>query len=711
MPTPIRGPQAADVIRRLGSPKATLEQIPANASAQDLKGALDRNWGAITTGRPPQIAKNEAAWLTQLAAHPNADASVKQAILDKTAGVIITDAAKTAGFQGILDGLKAELNPTTPTVPGGTDSFTTGGTTGGTTVPVTPPAGGGNAIDILTGNTGADSFVRGTNPVTFKGELSFPGAYKLTSDALADAYRGVDASKFGTTDVQLPGGKSVTRNDMVYDIGDGKVGMVLIPVSDHGTVTAPDGSQKPGHEVMDAHLRKEMGLGPDDPIFALINYVHPEEHSGDLKALGSAMVKTEMGNTHTGAYVGKGRTTNSPEDYHNNQWGNAGYPANVAIVQLAGVDQKTLNKNALICDTILNNDVQFPPDYKNDKFRTTDLNTTLMFYRDWIRDEPHLKNDPSWRTYCAEHKTIVTNIMLNVPHNEASFKEIFGDDGAKLWGDFKKKFEEVNGRAFTAADETSFEPLWKKEGLQPSQFKPWANVAEYNAYDKARHGGTLSSYTGPVPLDPGKGLAFPPETTADLLNDFLETYVPVKDVGAATSAAALMGFKDTIKDRMGIDDMTYLGHAVPVINKMVIADAMIRAENPGYAKQIGAELYLAFGGQMADLQGGTPNPQIMGLVEQCTQGLKQKLGDILQAHDPAVPVEKRQEAANAWLQGAIKPDLERARRQAVSDPGKTDFYAPPAIFHRVSIGMHESSKFVNIKTVATAVDSSELELK
>ena len=80
------------------------------------------------------------------------------------------------------------------------------------------------------------------------------------------------------------------------------------------------------HEVVDDFLRKEMGLGPNDPVFALIDYIHPEMHAGTIKDLAGSMLKTEGGNTHMGAYVGKGRTTNSPETYHNNQWQVKGYP-------------------------------------------------------------------------------------------------------------------------------------------------------------------------------------------------------------------------------------------------------------------------------------------------------------------------------------------------------------------------------------------------
>ncbi len=552
----------------------------------------------------------------------------------------------------------------------------------------------------------ADPLAR-TTPVHFKGTATFPGPFQLTAAALREKYRGVAAKQFGTTDVELPGGAKNNVRDMHYDLGGGKVGMRFIPVSDDGNVTTAGGQSVPGHKVMDDFLRTEMGLGPNDPIFALIAYIHPEEHSGNLKQLATEMVKTEMGSTHMGAYVGNGRTTNSPEGYHNNEWEVKGYPANVQVVTLQGVDQATLNKNALLCDTVLNKNVVFPPDYKNDKYRTIDLNTTLMFYKDWIQGADYLKNDASWKTYCAEHKTIVANIMLNLPHNEASFQEVFGDaEGAAVWTSFKAKFQELNGRAFTAADETRFEPLWKKEGLTAAQVRPLTKT-QYDAYEAARHAGTLATFTGPKPLEPGKGLAWPPETTADILNDFVETYASFPDVGGVVCSSMIMGFKDTIKPRMGITDQQYLERALPVMNKLMMADAMVNAaRDPAWLQRKGGELYVAFGGKQEDLaHGATPNPQILGLAEQCLAAARAKLPEIVAAGA------KRPLEAYAWLKDAMKGDLDAARKQAVSDPSKTEFYSPPAVSHRVSTGMHEGNRFVKIRTVCTAVDASEIQVR
>ena len=582
--------------------------------------------------------------------------------------------------------------PTTPVRPPVTTPTTP------TTPVVTPPAPTPNA-----------PFAANTNVLHFDGPATFLGA-KMTADALTTSFHGVSAEKFGTTDVVLPQPDGTTKTinvrDMHYDLGNGKVGMNLIAVKDHDPAA---------NKQMDDFLRAKMGLKPNEPIYALISYIHPEDHEGDLKALGTTMMKTEGGTTHLGAYVGQGKTTNSPETYHDYSWEVKGYPANVQMVSMQGVPQAELNKNLVAADSVLNFGVQFPPDYKNDVMQTVDLNTTLEFYRDWLKGESYLKNDPKWATYCAEHKTIATNIGLNVPHNLESFKEIFGkDEGAALFDTFKAKFKEANKRDFTAADETHFEPLWKKEGLTAGQIKPWTK-AEHDAYQAARFDGSLANntFTGTKPLPAGRGMAWKPETTADLVKNFMETYADFKDVGGYASAATILGFKDVIGPRMGIDDKTYLQTAAPILNKIMVAEAMARApgDAAGFAKwneQATGGLYVAFGGKPADLApGGTVDQARMGLAKMCMQGAAAAGPQVAQM--ATQPADKRNDLAYGWMRGAIQSDLEKARSVAVSDPSKTEAYSPPAVTNRVANGLVESSKFVSIKVIATAVDASEVQ--
>jgi hypothetical protein len=584
---------------------------------------------------------------------------------------------------------------TTPATPA-TDAGWTARTTGRVTR--NDPDGMVNRVQIPKG-----AAIHAKGPATFEGA-------KMSPAALQSAFGGVKAEDFGSTRVQLPGmggpGKEFVVRDMQYDLGGGKVGMRLVPVKDDDPAAS---------KAMDELLRKEMKLGANDPIFALVAYVHPEKHTGSIKDLGDTMLKTEMGNTHLGAYVGGGKTTNSPETYHGKTWEVKGYPANVQIVSLAGTPQATLNKNLLAADSVLNAGVKFPPDYKNDPFRTVDLNTTLMFYRDWLKDEPYLKTDPTWATYCAEHKTIVTNIGLNVPHNEASFKEIFGaDEGAKLWSTFKEKFKAANGREFTAADETSFEPLWKKEGLKPDQLHA-PTKAEYDAYQKARFDGSLKSgrYQGYEPLPVGKSLAWKPESTADLVKNFMETYAPFKEVGGVVSCASILAFKPVVQQRMGVSDEEFMKLAKPLLQEIMAAEAIARAPTdqaklPEWTQKTTGTLYVALGGKPQDFApGGTVNPQLMGLAKELMGKVPNGLAQLPRV--ATMDAEKRNDYANGWMRKNIQDELTAARGAMVSDPGKTEFYSPPAITNRVANGIVDSNRFVSVKVVATAVDASEVQ--
>ncbi|MGQ0506382.1 MAG: LysM peptidoglycan-binding domain-containing protein [Myxococcaceae bacterium] len=548
-------------------------------------------------------------------------------------------------------------------------------------------------------------------PVTFEGATILPGA-------LGTSYNDLPAEKFGTTDVKLPqpdgSVQTVNVRDLHYRLPDGKLGMKFVPVSDTGNVKGPDGKRVKGNQLMDDLLREEMGLKKDEPIYAFASYTHPEKHQGDLRALGSDMLKTEMGTTHLGAYVGEGRTTNSPESYHSNKWKVTGYPANVAVMSLEGVPQKTLNQNLLLADQVLNRGVQFPANYKEDIYRTVDLNSTLQFYRDWLKGEQYLLTDRSWHTYCAEHKTIVANIALNVPHNERSFQEIFGAEGKELWELFKQRFETNNARAFTEVDETDFEPLWKKEGLTPDQIRPMSKP-EWDKYEAARFDGSLAdgSYAGFRPLPPGKALAWAPETTADLIQDFIETYVPFQRTNGFVVAAALLGFKENIEKRMGLSTEQTLGLVLPIINKVMIAEAAARGPTSEdglkkWADQAKLTLYVAYGGKPVDLApNGTVDTARMKLAEMSLGGVLKAIPQVRALQTGTA--EERAGTAAKWLRSSIGEDVERGRKQAVADPSKVEFYSPPAVVHRVATGLHEMNPYVRIRTVATAVDASEVE--
>lgn len=578
--------------------------------------------------------------------------------------------------------------------------------------------GAGNSAntpdDLSDWNGKTEASLSRTNPLRFQGEPTFEGIHRMTEEALENSYNVATHNEFGSTNVELANGQTLNVKDMMYDLGHGNVGMHIIPVNDHENVLNNSGESVAGYQLMDNFLRQQMNLNSDDSIYVLIAYIHPELNAGDLNSLAKSMLKTEMGNTHLGAYLGKGVTSNSPEDYHSRQWSVAGYPANVQILSLKGVPQATLNKNAQMVDAVLNHGVVFPGDYKNDKFRTIDLNTSLFFYKEWLLTSPEnndvLRMDESWGTYCAEHKTIVANVMLNVPHNADSFTEIFADEGAALWAAFKKDFKRHNGRSFTSSDETYFEPLWKKEGLSATELpttanciRAWKNIQEYNNYDAARHAGTLQRYTGFKPLSPGSGMAWAPETTADLVKNFVDAYTSLRNVGGAICAATVVGFMPQVSERMGITPEDYFEISMPIMSKIMLADAKMNAANEAnwYQTKV-ATLYVAVGGNQEDLVTGNMDLKIKGLVDAIMLPVKAALTQIVTETPLTIDLAER------WLEEALEEDLIAARKRGVSHPDKTQFYSPPAVTHRIAIGMHKASQYINIKTVATAVHSTEV---
>lgn len=541
----------------------------------------------------------------------------------------------------------------------------------------------------------------------------FEGLYLPAAWALKDKYKGVLGEKFGTVDIHLLNDDSYTVRDLHYFLSSWNLGMRLIPVSDDSDITTSDGSRVPGHHLIDDFLRQEMGLSTEDPIYALISYTRPDEHSIPLTQLVSTR-KLQLGHQHLAAYIGEGCTTHVLERFSSSAWKSKGrhviwnvkgYPANVHIISLQGTEQRILNKNAQLVDTILASEALSPVNTQNIKCRTININTTLQFYRDWIRDAEYLK-ELSWYTNCSNHKTIVVNVMLNIPHNEKRFQEIFGDDGLQLWQDFKAKYAQITGQAFTEADETEFEPLWQLEGLTAESIRP-LTLADYNTFEAAKLENRLDSYTGRQPLESGKGMAWQLETLADLIAGFMGMYVSFPDVGGIVPALMLLSLQTQVKGMLGISDDQYRELADPMIKKLIAADALVNAPNdPLWLRQVTAKLYAGLGGHPNDLSlTGTADTSLMNQVENYLTDAKEKLEEILGSQAMGVF-----EVVD-WLKQSVMPELEKARKMAVSDEKQAGFFSSPGIVQRIALRMYEASPFVTIHTICTVMDHEELVLQ
>lgn len=561
-------------------------------------------------------------------------------------------------------------------------------------------------------------------------DIYIAGKYRMKDGVLQSAhgedisgYDGVPADRFMTQTMALPTGPKVIKSMMYPVDGDPeKIGYRLIPVSDRAG----------GSDELDAVLREQMGLRRGDPIFAQVASNHPEAWNLTLENMGDQYAP-QNAQTHSRGYLGLGRPIDSPENYHMRQWKNKGYPFTLYTVKLGDTPYAVTNQNAQIAWMVLSKDVRFPGgryggrNYKNDFYKTVDLATHLWFYENWIllqgqmagvrtslRGDRRLLDDPDFYTYCREAATIAETAMLNVPHNEDAFKEIWGDEkGAELFRVLKGAWPNIveHRRSFTngaherqlpqALPETDFTPLWKLEGISDPTSATWERLESEGK--------------------PGwAGTVMPPQTSADLVMLTVSNYVPWIESGGVLTAAAVMGFKGQIEERTGMgspnyresegvpsirfSENTYVDVAIPIMAKLQIADALSspitnEAELAAFVERRTAELAGAFAG------GQEPGPEQLGLA----QGIMQAFQDpdtrnLILGCGGSVA----REQAWTWLRQSIQPDLELARSLPVCE-GCVKWYQQPATTHWVALGLWPKSEFVTITPVATAVDAGEVE--
>ncbi|HRG80165.1 MAG TPA: hypothetical protein PL167_11165, partial [Cyclobacteriaceae bacterium] len=279
---------------------------------------------------------------------------------------------------------------------------------------------------------------------------------------------------------------------------------------------------------------------------------------------------------------------------------------------------------------------------------------------------------------------------------------------------------------FLPADETDFEPLWKKEGFTPSQINPFTKD-EYFAYDKARRDRSLAHFTGKKPLKPDQATGWAPQSSAEVIFVFMQVYADMLDAGSIIASASILAFMDQIDQRMGISKAQYLLHAMPIINHLMIADASVSAaKDPDhYLQNAFTGLCLAFGGQPTDADGfqveikkveaakgiqdfeqlieSDPIPKV--LAAWALLGVITQWNSIIKAGSIS-PTD-----AYIHMMESVQGYLEDARDMLVTQPDKIEFNTPPTTTHLLSNGMHKTNPFITVKEVCTVVDFSEVQLK
>jgi hypothetical protein len=632
------------------------------------------------------------------------------------------------------------------------------------------------------------------NPAHFEGPFTVAGDFDLDPTMIAKRYLKLPTNSFGSVAMDLEKdiplisratGRRKYIRELHYHLGDNKIGIRPIPIVDRKDIpqsTDPDFEPKDqkspywdypvegktadgfavkGSELMDQLLRREYGFGVADtnaPIFALMSYLRPEFYHITFRDLGNlSYLKTENGMTHLGAYIGQGRTRNSPTSYHSFRWNleqdemneegePLGYPANVYTVKpkWAGVDQKTFLENLHMTLRLLNelNDgVIFADDYKFDWFRAVNLKETFAFYRAWIDpnwkrnptdSEPFLtkiKNDKSYYSYCAEHMTIVLNVALNLAQNEQGYVDVFGPiEGKALWELAKNRYE---NRERLVYDKDQFAFVTKVLGKTPTSGVPRIDGNKFSPLWKV-HGITRPTEEATV----GKSLAYPPETTADLMANLVEQYANWPDVGPVMASAVIFQFLPEVMKRTGLSAEKYFTLAVPFVIKMIKHDASTQKLSATGDALKAYEEYLKKV-ENGTMVGQVPVPGLRQILKplEGLPGVVDRLITTIMTPLRSDEIKKwiaanngkdiNLEAWPAFIKDA-KPDLIKARELDMSmeegietivkeqDGRETvlknvKYYVPPAVIHRIVSGMHPyDEKNLEFKAVATAMPAEQL---
>nr|VFJ57346.1 MAG: hypothetical protein BECKFM1743A_GA0114220_101886 [Candidatus Kentron sp. FM]VFJ58021.1 MAG: hypothetical protein BECKFM1743C_GA0114222_102143 [Candidatus Kentron sp. FM]VFK11827.1 MAG: hypothetical protein BECKFM1743B_GA0114221_102093 [Candidatus Kentron sp. FM] len=479
---------------------------------------------------------------------------------------------------------------------------------------------------------------------------SFALGDETTSDAeLLDRFGRIEVVHNGL-DLQTPGASFFVRN-LQFDVGDGRIGHRILPVDDGNN------GDNPTNRETEETIRKALGVSEGHLAPYEIIFTHPETHGpdgeglweefpgegrkGTLKTIAGPGGVTQGSATHRGGAVGfRGVTHNSPEGYHHNQFEVKGYPAVAVGMTIEGAHPDVVASQRNRASFLLNDGVNFSVrDYKNDFVRIRDINTVLMFARDWIvyRAMERVRNQTieatpeiqaildelatpalrvylgseDWTTYCAEHRASVDYLMTALQFTEAGFREVY--DGTSLWGKrpedlgaklfalysrviiakakalgvpYKEEGQMAGGispEAWGGADGGQFfTPLWQRMGFSREDIRPFDSPEQYDAYENARIHGTLEQYKERwrdypvIPLPPGKALPYGPQTNADLIAVFIKKIHDWRDVGGIQVATAIMAFMKTATERHGISPQDYAGLVTPIIGELLIADALAR---------------------------------------------------------------------------------------------------------------------------------------
>ena len=345
--------------------------------------------------------------------------------------------------------------------------------------------------------------------------------------------------------------------------------------------------------------------------------------------------------------------------------------------------------------TLLNNGVQFPSDYKNDQYRTIDLKFVFQFYKDWLLEASYLRTDDTYKTYCSEHVTLIVNVGLNLPQNQASYIAVYGQtEGLRLWNIARQKYEQIAGTAnlqqiWDRDGGIDFVPLYERNGISD------ANAANETTF--------------------GKGLAWPAQANSDIMVNFLEAYTSWPVVGGHITVGTAFGFESVLVKRMSssAEGAAYIGKnfrefvgRASVLILVAEARTVPNIVPDQYFQQLVIKLWAGFGGDPAAPAEQDPRFQL-------ARTLADQAKTAFRAFQGGNTITKPE--AYAWFREQLRPILQSARELALYQTDNLEklvrFNSPPAITHRIAIGAWPSDPRVTIREVATAILADHLRKK
>ncbi len=561
--------------------------------------------------------------------------------------------------------------------------------------------------------------------------------------------------------------------DLLYKVKAGEgvqnLGLRLIPVS--YSIQGAAGSVQ-----IDRFLKSIFSRNPDEvgQYYSIVAHTEAgKDYYDDAKAMVAA--KGEFSVFHSSTNYGNNQ-------YSRRGFSASGNPKNIFAVSLKGTPQVALNANARIWSKLYyQNPVdhyQFAEDYHQDPVTNVNLEEVLAFAtgwidHDWVRRDLNakvmaaiasqqnnpkvfnkdtsyyylLQNEPMFYLYCFEGVVHTLNMALNIPLTEEYFKKIWGTEwGTKMFGMVNERWRTIQVDDGVPAENvqnlndpalktllSQVKPLWESDLSNSSRFNESHPLFLSRAADGSAQKTTFTD-TGvrlenPTDADAkldteakelGRSLAVTPQTTGDILKDFIAIYAPFHKVGAVRSAAMMLGFKDTVVKRTGIDAQKFYDIAGKVIAVMfrhstALERSKYSVENldsgiAGYRAKVKAGLNQVMGSDSLFnniVSKAIDNPAELVVNDQENAGAT-AWNNFVKEDSPIMTEANKTEIAQP---DPILLALTHHLSDGTNNPYLVKYNVSPGILASIATRVYPTNKNVLFTPVATIIDEPYVEMK